>query len=107
MRENLESNISTIVLNFKRFYVEADEARKIVTEQLNTINQKEQTLNIKLDNLNHHKFEVKNQSQDIKSLRVDSNAGSDVFMRERKFTNRLTDEENMAEIINQINTKEK
>lgn len=56
MRENLESNISSIVLNFKRFYVEADEARKIVAEQLKNINQKEQTLNIKLDNLNHQKY---------------------------------------------------
>lgn len=30
MRENLESNISRIVLNFKRFYEEADNARKII-----------------------------------------------------------------------------
>lgn len=41
MRQNLESNISSIVLNFKRFYVEADDARKIVTDQLKGISQKE------------------------------------------------------------------
>lgn len=91
MRENLENNISTIVLNFKRFYVEADEARKIVTEQLKNINQKEQSLNTRLDNLNLQKYEGKN------SLKVDSNNNSsEAFFRERRFTNRFTDEENMA-----------
>jgi len=34
MRLNLEGNIRTIVLNFKRFYEEADEARRIITTQL-------------------------------------------------------------------------
>lgn len=41
MRENLENNISSIVFNFKRFYIEADDARKIVTEQLKTLSKKE------------------------------------------------------------------
>lgn len=108
MRQNLESNISSIVLNFKRFYVEADDARKIVTEQLKNISQKEHELNIKLDNLNHQKKNVTAGSMDVKSNKMDSNiASSEIFMRDRRLTNRISDEENMADIINQINMKDK
>ena len=41
MRQNLELNIQNINLNFKRFYQEADEARKIVNQQLKEISKKE------------------------------------------------------------------
>lgn len=45
---------------------------------------------------------------DVKSIKMDSNiASSEIFMRERRLTNRISDEENMAEIINQINMKER
>lgn len=40
MRENLENDIKSIVLNFKRFYIEADQARKIVTDQLKGLKDK-------------------------------------------------------------------
>ena len=44
----------------------------------------------------------------MKSVKMDSNiASSEIFMRERRPTNRISDEENMAEIINQINVKER
>jgi hypothetical protein len=42
MRLTLEHNIQSINLNFKRFYEEADNARKIVSEQLKDINKREQ-----------------------------------------------------------------
>ncbi len=41
MRQNLEVNIENIVLNFKRFYDEADSARRIVTLKLKEIENKE------------------------------------------------------------------
>lgn len=40
MRAQLESNISDIVLNFKRLYEEADTARLIVTRKLADILEK-------------------------------------------------------------------
>lgn len=55
MRENLENNTSSIVLNFERFYREADDARKIVTEQLKVIKLKEIELTQKIENLNYVK----------------------------------------------------
>ena len=46
MREQLELNISDIVMNFKRLYDEADTARLIVTKKLKEISEKEKHLNI-------------------------------------------------------------
>ena len=43
------------MLNFKRFYLEADDARKIVTEQLRVIKLKEMELTQKIENLNYVK----------------------------------------------------
>ena len=40
MREKLESNISEIVLNFKRLYEEADTARLIVTKKLKELEER-------------------------------------------------------------------
>ena len=40
MRLNLEQNIHSINLNFKRVYKEADDARKMVNAQLKEISQK-------------------------------------------------------------------
>jgi hypothetical protein len=56
MRIKLESNISDIVLNFKRLYEEADTARLIITKKLKELQEKEkkiseyQPANVEKDN---------------------------------------------------------
>lgn len=49
MRINLEVNIENIVMNFKRFYVEADNARKIVVQKLKEIEARDADINSKLE----------------------------------------------------------
>lgn len=96
---NLEQNIQSINLNFKRFYQEADDARKMVNAQLKEISRKEQELKAKEDKFKHHRCENKTEN---KSAKGDNILGtSDIFVR--RLTSKFSEEENIAEIINQIN----
>lgn len=87
MRLNLENNMHFINLNFKRFYEEADIARKIVGEQLKEVSKKEQELNAKADKLS--------------MLSREESYG---YSYKRQTTNKITEEENLGDLINQVNS---